>query len=181
MAPVPPVSDNHGFGMDYDEEKALEYLRASSDKKKEEESDDSGEEEEWLLPQYMDFLKAEEEKKNGMKEQDVSALTEDDHKLEAVADVVKACKFCENSPCLLNKDSFYEDMVYVAEGFEDCGLTNKQIRFELYGFASKFLFGSLGRGVRKKIPHCIIAEIHDVFPAKNVNEYVGFKEAPHDT
>ena len=73
MAPVPPVSDNHGFGMDYDEEKALEYLRASSDKKKEEESDDSGEEEEWLLPQYMDFLKAEEEKKNGMKEQDVSA------------------------------------------------------------------------------------------------------------
>jgi hypothetical protein len=39
-------------------------------------------------------------------------------------------------------------------------VTNKEKRYEMYAFAAKRLFGRLGRGVRKMIPHCVTSEIH---------------------
>jgi hypothetical protein len=70
-------------------------------------------------------------------------------------------------------------MMFIAEGMEE-ELENKAIRYELYRFVAKKLWGPLGKGFRKKIPHCIMAEIHDAYPAKEGTSYVGFKRSAAD-
>jgi hypothetical protein len=45
----------------------------------------------------------------------------------------------------------------------------------MYTFVAKKLWGRLGRNVRKQIPHCILSEIHDAYPAGRGTAYVGFK------
>jgi hypothetical protein len=46
----------------------------------------------------------------------------------------------------------------------------------LYSFVAKKLWGKLGQGFCKHIPHCIVAEIHDAYPAKKGTTYVGYKD-----
>ena len=57
---------------------------------------------------------------------------------------------------------------------EEEGLTNKEIRFQLYQQAIYELHGHLGQGNRKELPDCVYADIHDLYHDK---EYVGFKNA----
>jgi glutaredoxin len=91
---------------------------------------------------------------------------------DELSDLVKECDYCKATPCLLSK--VYKEMMYVAEEMED-EAENKEIRHAMYCFVSKKLWGRLGRGFRKRIPHCIMSEIHDAYPAKKGTTYVGFK------
>jgi hypothetical protein len=144
------------------EEKAIALLK--SNKEEDESVDSHPSENELLLTRYNEMLKKEEEDKENKK----------------LANVKKVCKFCERFPCVLNRNLLYEEMMFIADGFEDSGLSNKQKRHELYVFVAKKLFGYLGRGNRKEIPGCVMAEIHDTFPKEKGTEYIGFKEAGKD-
>jgi hypothetical protein len=53
-------------------------------------------------------------------------------------------------------------------------LTNKQIRFILYRFATNWIHGFLGKGKRIKLPVCVRGEILDLAP-ENDHVYVGFR------
>lgn len=174
---------NVGYGLDYDEEKAMAEMaeerkaaeeQAMNNKKDEDASsvDSHLSEDAWLLPKGRVWLEKVGKGKETTKEEEKKVE-------EEIKDVVKVCNFCGLSPCVLNK--VYDEMMYVAEGYEDSGLDNKYIRYELYCFVTKKLWGPLGRGNRKVIPHCIMAEIHDAFPATKVTDYVGFKEAGEDS
>jgi hypothetical protein len=99
--------------------------------------------------------------------------SDDEEKSVKADDVGKECKFCGAFPCLVN--AVYGEMMFVAAGMED-EAENKEIRYALYTFVTKKLWGKLGRGFCKCIPHCIVAEIHDAYPAKNGTTYVGFKD-----
>jgi hypothetical protein len=56
---------------------------------------------------------------------------------------IKECEFCGCAPCLLRV--IYEEMMFIAEGMEE-ELENKAIRYELYRFVAKKLWGPLGKG-----------------------------------
>ena len=56
---------------------------------------------------------------------------------------------------------------------------NKAIRYALYREVSNRMWGRLGKGVRKQLPKCVVGEIHDAFPTKKNETYVGFK--PYDS
>jgi hypothetical protein len=114
-----------------------------------------------------------EEEVGGVTEEVAAATTE-----EAIADVVIKCRFCERNPCLV--DVVYAEMMYIAEGMEDDVDDNKEIRYALYRFVSRKLFGRLGPGNRKGIPHCIMMEIHDAYPNSRGTKYVGFKQSGND-
>jgi hypothetical protein len=64
----------------------------------------------------------------------------------------------------------------VEEEVED----NKDICHDLHSLVAKKLSRRLGKGVRKQIPQCIVAEIHNVYPARNKDSYLEFKEACDD-
>jgi hypothetical protein len=207
----PPVSQNTGYGLDYDEEAALaEMLKEHEEKlakkvkamatgkleidsddewnqffigrKNEQDVDDSVDshpsETEWLIPQYNAWQAGKEN--NKMKEEesvDIDVAADNKKTKDGdISDIVKDCDFCNSIPCVLKRNNLFNELVALAEEYEDSGLTNKQIRFEMYSTVSKKLFGRLGHGVRKKIPHCVEAEIHDMFPEKKVIDYIGFKE-----
>jgi hypothetical protein len=96
-------------------------------------------------------------------------------KVEA-QDITKECMYCSMSPCVM-KSGLYEELMFVGEGMEEAGSTNKEIRFELYCLSAKRLYGKLGSGNRKKLPSCLMSEIHDAYPAERGAPYVGFMEA----
>jgi hypothetical protein len=79
------------------------------------------------------------------------------------------CKFCENSPCILDK-GLYDllaggGLLREEDGVEDDVQTiNKQIRFDMYRKAARFIWGPLRKGDRRKLPHCVWLEIHDFVP-----------------
>jgi hypothetical protein len=115
-----------------------------------------------MFSAYQECLK---EKANNDKKDE----TEEENK---VTDVVKECEYCKSIPCLL--PYVYDEMMYLAEGMED-EAENKEIRHAMYYFVSKKLWGRLGCGFYKRIPHCIMLEIHDAYPAKKGTAYIGFK------
>ena len=41
---------------------------------------------------------------------------------------------------------------------------------------SRTFFGQLGAGNRKDLPLCITDQIHDAYPKRECQEYIGFKE-----
>jgi hypothetical protein len=113
------------------------------------------------------------------KSEDVVAVADDKDKMaEEPTDAIKECRFCGKAPCLTH--NIYAEMMWVAVGMEDEVEDNKEICHALYSLVAKKLFGRLGKDVRKQIPHCIVAEIHDAYPAKNKDGYVGLKEACDD-
>jgi hypothetical protein len=171
MANAPSSSGSIDFGMDYDPEIFLAQVAKERDEmQKKEAAEDSSEDDEEetseLMSSWMVFLKAEAEKK----EEEVSS----------VEDIVKACKHCNQSPCVINS-GLYEEIMCVGEGMEEVEANNKEIRHALYRLVVKKLFGKLGPGVRKQIPQCIMSEIKDAYPAEKGTEYVGFKDAAAET
>ena len=91
----------------------------------------------------------------------------------------KKCRYCELAPCIMNVH--YDNLMSMGcdielEQLADNGeADNKVIRFALYRDVSNKLWGPLGKGVRKELPKCVVGEIHDAFPTKRGQTYVGFK------
>jgi hypothetical protein len=88
------------------------------------------------------------------------------------------CKFYEKSPCILEQGLYN----LLAEGSllleeEDVEAPNKQIRFDMYWKAARFIWGPLSKGDRRKLPFCVWLEIHDLAPEDDINNYTGFKES----
>jgi len=52
---------------------------------------------------------------------------------------------------------------------------NKQVRFHLYRYFTTMHHGTLGQGVRVKIPECVEWEIRKLYPDEEGNGYVGFQ------
>lgn len=89
------------------------------------------------------------------------------------------CVYCNFSPCILDQglyDLLSEGGLSNDDGHDDINYINKQIRYDMYRKASHFIYGSLGKGNRKQLPHCVVAEIHDFAPEDVKENYVGFQE-----
>jgi hypothetical protein len=84
----------------------------------------------------------------------------------------KLCEYCTQAPCCM--DDYYDEMMEIGtemEGKHD----HKEIRHAMYRHMARKLWGSLGKGVRRELPKCIIAEVHDAYPTKKGKAYVGFQ------
>ena len=82
------------------------------------------------------------------------------------------CKYCDNHPCLA--DDLKPMLVSIAETYSGIK-TNRQLRFIMYGDATKSVHGTgLGKGVRKRLPSCVQSMIRSLAPD---DQYTGFKEA----
>ena len=78
------------------------------------------------------------------------------------------CEFCESDPCVIV--DLQEVLSSILNSYRD-DKTNKQIRFMMYRDSVRFIHGSLGKGVRKKLPACVQAKIHSMVPDE---VYTGF-------
>ena len=94
------------------------------------------------------------------------------------------CQYCKNAPCWLHvvdpefsqDKSLLELMKELGEVMVDAGKTNKESRFELYHFSTRFCHGTLGKRNRRRVPACISYEIMSSFPAPSEEGYTGFKQ-----
>jgi hypothetical protein len=89
------------------------------------------------------------------------------------------CIYCNYTPCILDQglyDLLSEGGLLRDDDEDDIKYLKKQIRYDMYRKASHFIYGSLGKGNRKKLPHCVVAEIHDFAPEDDVKKYVGYQE-----
>ena len=90
---------------------------------------------------------------------------------------VPCCPHCKHCPCLLLQ-GLYGEMIEHGERLIDDAipglLTNKQIRFMLYRFATNWIHGFLGKGNQRQIPVCVRGEILDFAPQDD-HVYVGFR------
>jgi hypothetical protein len=147
LVPI-PLSCNVGYGMEYTGDIEFEkraQLLAMKCKKEEDEPDDKDK----ALFEGTDVAPPK-------KDQEVQT--------DKVKVKIEECEFCGCAPCLLSV--VYDKMMFIAEGMED-ELENKEICYELYRFVAKKLWGPLGKGFCKRIPHCIMSEIHDaILPRK---------------
>ncbi|CAB9499572.1 hypothetical protein SEMRO_64_G036250.1 [Seminavis robusta] len=86
---------------------------------------------------------------------------------------VEECRFCLRAPCLL--DDYYDFLFRdVAEPMELAGMSNKEIRFQLYSGSIRLWRGYMGGGNRVRVPRCMMTEIKDHYPDPE-GKYVGFK------
>ena len=82
------------------------------------------------------------------------------------------CSYCGNHPCVL--EDLDEMLISIVDTYKDWK-TNKQIRYKMYSDSTRVIYGSgLGKGVRKKLPHCVQKRVHSLAPDE---KYVGFKDA----
>jgi hypothetical protein len=88
----------------------------------------------------------------------------------------KHCQYCDRAPCVM--DEHYDHLMAIGTEMEE-DFDNKEIRYAMYREMSNTLWGPLGKGVRKKLPKCVVAEIHDAYPTKRGEQYVGFR--PYDS
>ena len=98
-------------------------------------------------------------------------------KMKLLPYVNPPCKYCQNVPWLL-EDGLYELIVQYEEELREndsTALTNKEIRFYLYRYASRWIHGYLGKGNRIKLPKCVRGEILDLAPEPG-GIYIGFKK-----
>jgi hypothetical protein len=84
------------------------------------------------------------------------------------------CMECGYTPCIVLQE--YNNITEIGETHEEMGKSNNEIRFALYGYMSKALYGYLGKGNRRKLPGCVIREVHDSYPEKDGETYTGFRE-----
>ena len=105
-----------------------------------------------------------------MEEEEVRKM---DEAARASMEACGICKYCLRMPCVASSE--YESMMELGVSMEADNKANNEIRFALYSYMSRVYFGHLGQGVRKKLPVCVVGEIHDAYPATNGAAYVGFK------
>ena len=82
------------------------------------------------------------------------------------------CQVCDNEPCIAIE---LEQMLMSIFHTHRDSKTNREIRFTMYTNSVKEIYGpSLGKGVRKKLPHCLQMKIRSIVPDK---KYTGFKKS----
>ena len=81
------------------------------------------------------------------------------------------CFHCGYKPCIMKTEE-YDEMISIGMAMEVEDKPNDEIRYALYRHMSTVYHGSLGVGIRKELPACVVGEIHDAYPDKT---YVGFK------
>jgi hypothetical protein len=86
----------------------------------------------------------------------------------------KPCIMCGYTPCVFLQE--YDTVMDICMMHEMLGKSNKQICFELYRYMVRVIYGYLGKGERKKLPECVIQEIHDHCPNPDGEDYVGFRK-----
>ena len=84
------------------------------------------------------------------------------------------CPHCSQYPCIWY--SLEEGVAELADPLMAADVEAKQIRYTVYRHCSLELFGNTGKGNRKKLPQCVVNEIHDCWPAASLEDYTGFKE-----
>ena len=84
----------------------------------------------------------------------------------------ESCRYCGNHPCFVAElDEMLVSIVDTYSTFK----SNKQIRFKMYSDSVRFIYGSsLGKGMRKKLPHCVQCRIRSLAPDES---YTGYKDA----
>jgi hypothetical protein len=94
--------------------------------------------------------------------------------VEEPFDPSKLCDFCGYNHCWML--DHYRNLVILGTELEESEVySNKEIRFHLYREFAHMYWGKLGAGNRRKLPHCVVAEIHDAYPKSGDEDYVGFK------
>jgi hypothetical protein len=88
----------------------------------------------------------------------------------------KHCQYCDRAPCVM--DEHYDHLMAIGTEMDE-DFDNKEIRYAMYREMSNTLWGPLGKGVRKQLPKCVVAEIHDAYPTRRGEKYVGFR--PYDS
>ena len=83
------------------------------------------------------------------------------------------CLICNKSACLW--DCYGDELKAKGREFYARLRNNKQVRYHLYRYYISIRHGSLGRGVRVKIPDCVESEIRKLYPNEGGNGYVGFQ------
>jgi hypothetical protein len=88
------------------------------------------------------------------------------------------CVLCDNSPCIL-RQGLYDDLVLLSinmtENSYETVYTNKQVHFEMYREATRYIHGYLGKGRGVPLPQCVRTEILDFAPESD-RKYVGFQD-----
>ena len=102
----------------------------------------------------------------------VSCGAKDEDEEEKVdGDVVVECSHCSNHPCILGE--IEPLLISILETYREWKY-NKQVRFKMYAEATTHIHGpGLGKGVRKKLPHCVTSAIRSMAPADD-KKYTGF-------
>ena len=72
------------------------------------------------------------------------------------------CKHCKKDPCCLI--DHLACILSFGEEYKDQGRSNNEIRYALYRDVTYEMNGTLGRGVRKKLPQCIELFIKNKWP-----------------
>jgi hypothetical protein len=186
---------NQGYGMDYDggNEFASLYVEGGNEfaslspvrHEKENESEKSKDKEVVKEEKLFESIHSPGTKKkldSYNRKKKLDAYTSEKQKKEAkkakiealVAkkkDIPKVCNYCHMIPCCM--DEHYEDMMEVGLQMEGHG--NREIRHAMYRYMARALWGSIGKGVRRELPKCVIGEVHDAYPKKKDEAYVGFK------
>ena len=79
------------------------------------------------------------------------------------------CVHCGDDPCVV--EQLEEMLLSLVRSFRGVK-SNKQLRHYMYTNSIRFIHGpNLGKGVRKRIPHCLQKRIHALCPDK---VYTGF-------
>ena len=109
-----------------------------------------------------------------MESQELKRKSEDEKQDESEEkrgedDIMLECIHCGNQPCVVTE---LEPMfTSILQTYGDIK-SNKQIRFQMYSDTIRYIHGpGLGKGVRKKPPHCVVKTIHSMAPS---DKYTGF-------
>jgi hypothetical protein len=86
------------------------------------------------------------------------------------------CRFCLNTPCIFLQHQ--EELERIMEEMHPHA-TNRTKRFHMYRRMSRELNGPLGKGVRKRLPHCFVQGFRDLYPSED-DTYTGYRDARCD-
>jgi hypothetical protein len=85
---------------------------------------------EQMYSSYQESMKNQVDTTDTTKEKETDDATETEKKTDDVVEdnVVKECKYCKSTPCLL--PYVYDEMMFVAGGMEEDEVPNKEIRYD---------------------------------------------------
>lgn len=94
----------------------------------------------------------------------------------------KQCKQCHHDPCVW--DQYHETILMTLEecvnkqqGTSGAQIGNNLLRKFCYRQFTLFMSGgSLGKGVRRELPGCVVIKIRERFPNEPDKEYMGYHE-----
>jgi hypothetical protein len=86
------------------------------------------------------------------------------------------CGFCLITPCLFLQ---WQKDIERSEAHMDPEETNRLKRFNFYRRMRRELYGHLGKGVCKPLPHCFVQEARELYPNNKAEDvYTGLKRGP---